>query len=574
METNDPNENFQNGVLELDLRSTPTLSSPIDPEFKKKYSRYNFERLIVRTKYLTKQYDSDFRLISVEPFFVDVSLYNPHKIFSAIDNYRDGGIIVRVLDVKDIIENFYEITIEEYYFSLQMIKNIYKDAKVYEETGETKNKIIQRWYKEFGILEYLLKDKNVLEVNINPPGFNTPIRIIHEKYGECVTNIYPSQSFLDYFVTRLKMKSGRPLNKVSPELDTEVIVGGIKARVAVVVDPFSIFGPGFSLRKHREKPWTLELFMYNKTINALFSGFMSLVIAHGRSYIMAGPRGSGKTSLMGASLLEIPTNDRLVTIEDTQEIPIETFKKLGYDILSLKVRSALMDEGMEIDFEKGLRTTLRLGDSCLILGEIRGKEAKVLYEAMRVGAMSNVVTGTIHADTAYGVYDRVVNDLGVTKGSFKVTDFIVLINLIKDASGSRKVRRVVGVVEVLKDWEDEPQFQTLFQYNPDTDDLEPTQVLKEGKSIVLKELLKNTRTYKNMSDVITDIELRSTIKNIILNAVGKKTEFLEAEHTKALSTMFLKLYRNITDFSNKAAIRNLYQEYEQMVKRYLNEKHI
>ncbi|MCA9486847.1 MAG: hypothetical protein KC548_04295, partial [Nanoarchaeota archaeon] len=128
METNDPNENFQNGVLELDLRSTPTLSSPIDPEFKKKYSRYNFERLIVRTKYLTKQYDSDFRLISVEPFFVDVSLYNPHKIFSVLENYRDGGIIVRVLDVKDIIENFYEITIEEYYFSLQMIKNIYKDA--------------------------------------------------------------------------------------------------------------------------------------------------------------------------------------------------------------------------------------------------------------------------------------------------------------------------------------------------------------------------------------------------------------------------------------------------------------
>ena len=77
-----------------------------------------------------------------------------------------------------------------------------------------------------------------------------------------------------------------------------------------------------------------------------------------------------------------------------------------------------------------------------------------------------------------------------------------------------------------------------------------------------------------MSDVITDIELRSTIKNIILNAVGKKTEFLEAEHTKALSTMFLKLYRNITDFSNKAAIRNLYQEYEQMVKQYLNEKNI
>lgn len=142
---------------------------------------------------------------------------------------------------------------------------------------------------------------------------------------------------------------------------------------------------------------------------------MNLIISHGRTFLTVGPRGSGKTSLLGSLILEILQRYRIITIEDTQELPVEDYKKLGYDILPLKVRSALADSGMEMPFDKGLRTSLRLGDSALVVGEVRSVEAKVLYEAMRVGAMSNVVAGTIHADSPYGVYDRVVNDLGVPK---------------------------------------------------------------------------------------------------------------------------------------------------------------
>lgn len=566
----EPDINFRNKILEVDCRNINNMSSPLDKKFKNKFENYTFDRLIIRTKYLTKQYDENFNLLSVEPFFVDVSLYNQYREYKVLETYRKQGVNVRILDVKDLIEDFYEITIEEYYIPLKVIMKIYTEAIKYEQTGRTEDPLIKRWYQEFGILEFLMKDDEILEININPPGFKTPIRIVHEKYGECVTNIYPSQSFIDYFVTRLKMKSGRPLNKISPELDTEIEVAGIKGRVAVIIDPFSIFGSGFSLRKHRENPWTFELFAYNKTINTMFSSFMSLIIAHGRSYIFAGPRGSGKTSLMTASLLEIPTNDRLITIEDTQEIPINVFKDLGYDLLSLKVRSALMDEGMEVDFEKGLRSTLRLGDSCLILGEIRGKEAKVLYEAMRVGAMSNVVTGTIHADTAYGVYDRVVNDLGVTKGSFKVTDLVILVNLIKDASGSKKIRRIMEVVEVLKDWEDEPKFQTLFRYNPNTDELEPTDILIKGRSLVIAEMIKTTNTYKDYNDVLKDMWIRKTVKDIVIRNVKDK-KYLEAIHTKNLSTVFLKLFRNIKNFKDDKSINALYVEYENIVKKYLKE---
>jgi len=558
------NFTYKNRILEYDGRFSNDLSSPLFSEkFRKYCMQYDFDRLIIHTKYLNKEYDNNFNLISVEPFFVDVTLYNPYKNYEVVEEYYYPGIFIRILNIPDIVEYFYEVEIEEYSLNVEILKKIYKDAEDYEKTGKTNNLLIKRWYQDFGILEYLVKDEKVLEININPPGYKTPIRILHEKYGECVTNIYPSQSFLDYFVTRLKMRSGRPLNKVFPELDTELVISGVKIRISVVIGPFSIFGPGFSIRKHREKPWTFELFMRNRMINSLFAGFMSLIIAHGRSYIVAGPRGSGKTSLMTASLLEIPTNNRLITIEDTQEIPINYFKKLGYDLLSLKVRSALLEEGMEIDFEKGLRTTLRLGDSCLILGEIRGKEAKVLYEAMRVGAMSNVVTGTIHADTAYGVYDRVVNDLGVTKGSFKVTDFIVLVNLIKDATGTRKIRRVVEVVEVLKDWEDEPKFLSLLKYNSKTDQLEPTENFLQKKSQVFRLILKNTKNYSDYEDVLTDLYLREKIKEIILKYA--KPEQLEAIYTKRYSTIFLKLLKNLSNFKNQNEINKILQEYERII---------
>src|SRR3989338_4191753 len=101
-------------------------------------------------------------------------------------------------------------------------------------------------------------------------------------------------------------------------------------------------------------------------------------------------------------------------------------RRLGYNVESLMVESALSMNKGGISATDGIRSTLRLGDSALIVGEVRSNEAIALYEAMRVGASANVVAGTIHADSPYGVYDRVVNDIGVPKTSFKATDLIVI----------------------------------------------------------------------------------------------------------------------------------------------------
>jgi hypothetical protein len=133
-------------------------------------------------------------------------------------------------------------------------------------------------------------------------------------------------------------------------------------------------------------------------------------------------------------------------------------KDIGFNAQRLKTRSSVGadEESAEVKPEDALRTALRLGDSALIVGEVRSVEARVLYEAMRVGAAGNVVMGTIHADSAYAVWDRVVNDLEVPTTSFKATDLVVVAKPIRFKGSLKSYRRVVQITEVKKHWNEDP----------------------------------------------------------------------------------------------------------------------
>ena len=244
-------------------------------------------------------------------------------------------------------------------------------------------------------------------------------------------------------------------------------------------------GLAYAIRRHRTNPWTLPLFMKNKMISGLGAGLMSFLIDGSRTMLIAGTRGSGKTSFLGSLMFEIMSRYRVLTVEDTLELPVSEMRRIGYDILSMKVRSALTGESVEVEANEGIRASLRLGDSSLIIGEIRSEEAKALYEAMRVGALANVVAGTIHGASPYGVFDRVVNDLGVKATSFKATDCIVIANPIKSPDGLKSWRRILGITEVRKHWQKDPLeeggFVDLMKYDVEADELKPTEDLISRK---------------------------------------------------------------------------------------------
>ena len=336
-----------------------------------------------------------------------------------------------------------------------------------------------------GVLEVLLQDKKLQDIYLNAPIPTLPIFVRHQDYGECLTNIMPSSEDVDSWAAKFRMISGRPLDEANPILDTQLGIGNIRARIAIIQQPLSPDGLSYAIRRHREDPWTLPLFIKNKMINPISAGLLSFLIDGSRTLLVAGTRSSGKTSLLGSLMLEIIPKYRVIVIEDSLELPVEAMRDLKYDILRMKVRSALLKTTTEVSAEEGIRASLRLGDSALIMGEVRSVETKALYEAMRVGALANVVAGTIHGDSPYGVYDRVVNDLEVPPTSFKATDIIAVTNPIKSPDGLHSWRRLLELTEVRKHWKNDPLeekgFVDLLKYNVRKDELEPTEDILIGR---------------------------------------------------------------------------------------------
>ena len=511
---------------------------------------------------------------------------------SLVDQYflKDelDEIPVTILRQKNEPKYFYHIIPPEYSLSeehhnlLQLARNVLIEhkpkAEEFTELDKTrqvflniardlvsdlaKNKNISLSYKElitlsrilvrhtigFGLLEILLLDERVQDVFLNAPIPQNSIFLRHESFDECVTNIIPSFEDALSWAAKLRLQSGRALDEANPILDTDLVFGEVRARVAAIQEPLSPNGLAYALRRHRANPWTLPLFIEKKMINSFTAGLLSFLIDGNRTLLVAGTRSSGKTSLLGGLLLEIMPKYRTIVVEDTLELPVDALRNLGYDVLRMKVRSALTSGSSEVQASEGIRASLRLGDSALIVGEVRSEEAKALYEAMRVGALANVVAGTIHGDSPYGVFDRVVNDLGVPATSFKATDLIIVANPIKTADGLHSKKRVVQITEVRKKWSKDPLsergFVDLMKYNVEKDELEPTDDLIHGDSEVIKAVASNIKGWAGNWDAVYDnIILRGKIKQEIVDFSKKinKPELLESKFNVLSNTIFHRI---------------------------------
>jgi flagellar protein FlaI len=433
----------------------------------------------------------------------------------------------------------------------------------------------------FGVIEVLLQDKKLQDISLNAPIPQTPVFVRHQEYDECVTNVLPSQEDADSWAAKFRVISGRPLDEANPILDTQLEIGKIRARIAIIQRPLSPDGLAYSIRRHRDEPWTLPLFVQYRMLSPFAAGLMSFLIDGARTMLIAGTRSSGKTSLLGSLMLEIIPKYRVIVIEDSLELPFDSLRKLGYDILRMKVRSSLLKETSEVSADDGIRASLRLGDSCLIIGEVRSLEAKALYEAMRVGALANVVAGTIHGASPYGVFDRVVNDLEVPATSFKATDIIAVANPIKSPDGLRSWRRLVQISEVRKHWKkdplDEKGFVDLLNYNVEKDELEASEDLINGDSEVIKSVASNVKGWAGNWDAVYDnILLRAKIKKEIVNISEKlkNPAILEAGFSVLSNDAFHKISAKVREEIGLPLGERVFPEWQKWLNTQIKKKKI
>ena len=376
-----------------------------------------------------------------------------------------------------------------------------------------------------GILEDILDDPHIQDTYVNAPvGLNALHVVVDGE--ECASNVYLSESDVESMISRLRAISGRPFSEASPVLDMDL--GEFHTRVSVIGNPLSR-GLAYAFRRHKKTPWTLPQLIHNDMLSPYAAGLLSLLADGQSSLLVTGSRGAGKTSLLSALMLEIPQSYRILVIEDTPELPVEDMQRYGWKAQAMGTRSSVSGSEAEFQASDVLRAALRLGESALVIGEVRGAEAKSLYEAMRIGASGNSVMGTIHGASCRDVFDRVVHDIGVPAASFRATDAVVVCSTVRAGGGISRNRRVVQLAEVSKgQWDDgDGAFNDLLTYDVAAGSLVTTDRIDTGRSEALQAIAKKWGL--SIEEACREVDARAAVRKHISDAGTLRPQVMEVE---------------------------------------------
>ncbi|ALG81491.1 ATPase, T2SS/T4P/T4SS family [Halanaeroarchaeum sulfurireducens] len=349
-------------------------------------------------------------------------------------------------------------------------------------------RVLAKHSRGYGVLDDLFADQRIDEVYVNAPADETSLSVRLE--GRTMqTNVRLTDPGAKLVASRIRMESGLAFSRADPTVDAllEDVGGRDAVRVAGVHPPASD-GLAFAFRAEATDEWRLSTLVEVGTMSIDAAGFLSTAMARGAAVLVAGPRGGGKTTLASALLWELPREERILAIEDTPELPLRALQTAGRDAQRLR---AAPDDDTALSPAAALRTALRLGDGALAVGEVRGPEAAVLYEAMRVGAASSAVLGTIHGEGADGVRERVVSDLGVPASSFRTTDLVVTI--VPDGSA----RRIASIEEITDGGP-----RSLFELGPDG--VDATGRIERGNSEFVASIAGPAESYADSRSLIDE----------------------------------------------------------------------
>ena len=350
--------------------------------------------------------------------------------------------------------------------------------------------VLEKHTDGLGVLEDIFADQRVSDVFATAPVSDTRLRVRCD--GETLrTNVRMTPSGANALASTFRQSSGRAFSRANPTLDATATVADRQIRVAGVNEPVSD-GLAFAFRAHDNDVWRLADFVDNGTMPATVAGLLSVVAERGGACLIAGPRGAGKTTTLSALLWEIPREVRTILIEDTPELPASSLRDDSRDVQALRTARR---EGPSVDATEALRTALRLGEGALAVGEVRGEEASVLYEAMRVGGGDGAVLGTIHGNGPESIRERLVSDLGVPVRSFAATDLVVTLAPPRSEHG----RGIASVAEIVSHGGD-VSFGLLYERDGST--ATATGRLERGNSRLVESLAAPGESYAEVLDTI------------------------------------------------------------------------
>lgn len=313
-------------------------------------------------------------------------------------------------------------------------------------SSDTYRKIFYYLFRDFvgfNEIDPILRDYFVEDVECN--GVDTPVYVVHRVFRNIRTNIvYKDMEKLASFVEKMAQRAGRYVSYAQPLLDG-TLPDGSRVNATYTKDVTSR-GPTFTIRKFTKIPWTPTQLISMKAISPEMLAYFWILMEHKSSIIIAGGTASGKTTLLNALAFFIPPEARVVSIEDTREVNLPRENWLP----AVARTSAGANKVGEVGLFEILRASFRQTPDYLIVGEVRGKEAFVLFQGMASGHAS---ISTIHADSVDTLIRRLQTPpIELSPTLVNTLDCVVIAtHAVVKGKETRRVREIVEIVNVNHD---------------------------------------------------------------------------------------------------------------------------
>jgi len=366
----------------------------------------------------------------------------------------------------------------------------------------------------YGPLQTIMEDPWIEDISCN--GLDVPIYIWHRKFESIPTNItFRSTQTLNDFLVKLAHKSGKHISSAQPVLDAMLPE---KHRLAATfMKEVSMKGSTFCIRKFRAEPLSILDLIQFGTLNARISAYFWLILEHKKSFMIVGGTGAGKTSALNALLSLMSQNDKIVTAEEVPELspPVANWTQLN------SRESFNFGDGPsgDITLFDLIKVSLRYRPDYVIVGEVRGEEAYVLFQALATGHGGLC---TMHADSIDRVVKRLtsppMNVSEVYIPLMNIALYIQRVELPQKKDGLNFGRRVRSVSEIAE----YDNYLEVSRWDPRTDTF--TTMFKD--SYILQQI--SVSSGKSMDQLMEELDRREQyINDMIENGIDNQREVAE-----------------------------------------------
>ena len=458
------------------------ITYPINPPF-------------VNVNIIFDKFDGEFRYIIKEPQLLEEEKETLKEIKKRLEStmeqeklpIEDGKPFSESDALKHYIEKRFDTVIDLY------------DIKVPDNRKAVLLFYLEKDLIGLGRSDSVIKDLYVEDIGCNGP--QIPLYIYHRVFGSMKTNvIYTDELELNRFILKLAQTSGKHISVYQPILDA-ILQDGSRINLTLGSE-VTRKGSTFTIRKFSHNPISpIDLLRFGSTSAFELAYFWEL-IDHKKSILLSGGTASGKTTMLNALCNFIRPEDKIVSIEDTPEIHIDhenwiqSVSRKGYG----KITGGSGDSPGTVDLYDLLVAALRQRPEYVIVGEIRGKEAFTLFQAISVGHAS---MSTVHAGSISELVHRVENEpMNIPRVLFQSLDVAVFIGQVH--VDGRRVRRVKNVMEVLEieSGSDNLLTNRVFEWDPRSDSF-----FFSGRSFIIEKIAKETG--KDKIDIINEIKRKA-----------------------------------------------------------------